>query len=245
MEKNQKDWEELQIWEDSRKIEEKEKYGIELDKANTKSQKRINFISKGLNFIIKAIKKAGIVSVIIFAIIVIFIVNLVFTSINERSNFDVEELISKQYHQELIPILKEMDKRGNGKYIFACKDNPQIVFSAQKDKRSLKEDYLDNCHKYYFDKWDSDYKKDFIIDEKTVDGMLEYDMLFEINTDEDIERAVKEIKAFIASCDGHFSVAWDVFLVKGNYKTLFCDNEEKLLIDDEEMIKNIKERMPK
>ena len=237
---NKEDWQKLQQWEKQQKDEQIKKYGIDFNTIDIKDNKKVNFISKGLNFTIKTIKKAGIISLIIFLIVVAFYMYFIFKYVDSKSNFDPEELLSKQYNQELITLLEETDKRGNGKYVFACKDNSEIIFTAFKNNRSLKEDYLDNCQKYYFEKWESNHKQDFIVKEETLDGILEYAMYFDAKCYEDISKGVKEIKEFIDSCNGNYNVAWSVFITINNNRNnmiLPFDNIDKLSMNLDDIIK--------
>ena len=115
---NKDEWKELEQWEENRKIENKEKFGLDFNKINMKKkEKRMNIFAKVLN----TIGKTGLVVFTLISLILAFsvfmLINVNFSNIKTRANIDVEIVLDK-YHIKAKIIEKEIDEHENGKYIF-------------------------------------------------------------------------------------------------------------------------------
>ena len=135
------------------------------------------------------------------------------------------------YNIKIKELSSETDEKGNGKYTFILKNNKNIIFTALKNKGEASNDFLENCHKYCFENWDSEYKNSFIINEKLVDGLLNYSMYIEINSYSDIDDAMKKIGEFVIYSEDYFYPIWKIYLKKENliiypYTTLYMSHEE-------------------
>ena len=115
---NKDEWKELEQWEENRKIENKEKFGLDFNKINMKKkEKRMNIFAKVLN----TIGKTGLVVFTLISLILAFsvfmLINVNFSNIKTRANIDVEIVLDK-YHIKAKIIVNEIDEHENGKYIF-------------------------------------------------------------------------------------------------------------------------------
>ena len=117
-------------------------------------------------------------------------------------------------------------------------DNNEIQFTAIRRFGNLSEDYMDNCHKYYFDKWENESKSNFVVNENRTGDILEYDTYIKINTYEDLDKAMKNINDFVSYCGKNFSASWRIYLKKGDY-IIYPYQQEG--ITKEEASKNAKE----
>ncbi len=129
---NKDEWKELEQWEENRKIENKEKFGLDFNKINMKKkEKRMNIFAKVLN----TIGKTGLVVFTLISLILAFsvfmLINVNFSNIKTRANIDVEIVLDK-YHIKAKIIEKEIDEHENGKYIFELKNNKEIKFTVIK-----------------------------------------------------------------------------------------------------------------
>lgn len=215
---NKKDWEELERWNENRIESQKEKFGIEYDKYNnfeTKVQmEKIDKVVKGLNITGKSLK---IFAILIFAVVIfllLFSVYINFSSLKERTNVSVVGTIENMYNIKIKSISQDTDDKENGTYRFELAENNEIKFTAIKNSGNLAEDFLDNYHKYLFDKWNSPNKKYFIVEENITDGILNYDTHLIVNNYDDVEKAVNIINEFVDFCGTKFYPSWQLYLQK-------------------------------
>lgn len=215
---NEREWKELEEWKQMREIEEKEKWGMPYESLDIKSG------TKKVDKIVKGIRVTGGVFIIFMTLIValgIFMVITIFTipfsTIKSRTNIDVIKTIENMYSVKVNIISKNVDENENGIYKLELNNNKRIQFIAIKNFGSLKEDFSDNCHKYYFEKWESDKKNSFIISEKRLEEMLEYDTYIKIDTYKELERAMDIINEFVEYCKDDFKANWKIYLMKGDY----------------------------
>lgn len=91
------------------------------------------------------------------------------------------------YNIKLKIISQDIDEKENGTYKFEFEENNEIKFTAIKKLDNLIQDFFDNYHKYYFDKWESTNKEKFI--QKNISNeILDYTIYLVINSYEDIEK---------------------------------------------------------
>lgn len=91
-----------------------------------------------------------------------------------------------------------MKKNINGEYFFELKKFPQIKFKSIKNFGSEINDFEAQFHKYLFEKWNSEYKKEFKIEERiTENGLLEYNTYIEIKTYDELIKAIEMIIEFL------------------------------------------------
>ena len=215
---NDKDWEELEKWNENRIQQERKKYKIDYDKINKrKEKKKVEHVVKGLkitgNFL-----KAIIIIVIIIGIYKVSIISYVnFKNMRRNVDFSVIESIENMYNVKTKIVSQDIvDEKGNGVYKLELEDNSEIKFTAIQETRKGKEDFLDNSHKYYFDKWNSPNKKYFIVNENTENEILDYSTYIEINSYEDLEKSTNMIIEFAEFCGPKFYPSWNIYLEKDN-----------------------------
>ncbi len=218
MNNNENDWKKIDEWNEKRKQDEKEKFGVNFAEIDSKRRhKGVNKIVKGMKIAGKTIKFGGIITIIIVIAIVVLILGLIISNINARTNVKAEKTIEEMYNTKIDLVSKEVDDKENGKYFFKVSNNSEIQFIAIKKYGNLSEDYLDNCHKYYFEKWQSKEKEIFIVNQNKIGDVLDYDTYIIINTYEELEDAMKNINNFVDFCGENFSTAWRIYIKKGNY----------------------------
>lgn len=195
---NKDEWKELEQWEENRKIENKEKFGLDFNKINIKKkEKHMNIFAKVLN----TIGRTGIVVFTLISLLLAFsvfmIINVNFSNIKTRANIDVEFVLDK-YHIKAKIIEKEIDQHENGKYIFELRNNKEIKFVAIKKWGALSEDFEANYQKYIFDSWDADIKTNFKIKENIDEnGLLNYENFIVIENEEELSKATEYLIAFL------------------------------------------------
>ena len=198
---NKEDWEELEKWQERRKEEQMEKFRVDFSEiAKKREYKGVNTIVKGMKIAGKTIKIGEIIS-----------------NINAKTNIKPKKTIENMYNTEVDLIYQDIDEKENGKYVFKVSNNNEIKFTAIRKFGSLSEDYSDNCHKYYFERWESKEKENFIITENKTEDILDYDTYIEIDSYEELEKAMDIINNFVNYCGNNFSANWRIYLKKGNY----------------------------
>ena len=218
---NKKDWEELEKWNEM----QKEKLGITYNNLTSKEQvRKVNTIVKGLNITGKTLK---ILAIMIFTI-TIFLIALMayihFHNLKEATNVSVVQSIENMYNVQIKMISQDIDENENGIYKFELETNKEIKFTAIKNFGSLTEDFLDNCHKYHFNKWESPNKDCFIVEETIKDDILNYDTHLIINNYDDIEKNVNIINEFVDFCGTEFYPSWQIYLKKQNTRIIPYDH---------------------
>lgn len=216
--KNNEDWEELEKW--SKKQEDKyiKDYGVDISKVNLNKQtKRMNIFAKFVGAIYKLIKYSFITIVILAFCGGLGYAYMQFDNFGRLFDVgDVEKNIKKEYNIKIREISKETDEKGNGKYVFTLKDNKNIIFTAFKNGANSSNDLMENCHKYYFEKWDSQYKDSFKINEEINNDLLSYSTYIEINCYQDIDNAMNKMNEFVEYSKEYFYPMWKIYLKKDN-----------------------------
>lgn len=213
------DWKELEFWDESRKETEKEKYGyIQNYSENEQQRKKVDKVVQGMKVTGKTLKFVFFIIVAIIIGIVALLLYINISNMNFRKNIDVIQTMETMYQIEIDTVSKNVDEENNGTYYLQLKNNPEIKFIATKEKSVMKEDFLANCHKYYFEHWNSPNKKYFEIVEEEKNGFLNYETYIEIDNYDDIEPMVKIINEFMNfSSDMYSSCAWKIYLKKDDY----------------------------
>lgn len=212
---NENDWKELEEWELQRKLQEKEKLGIDLDKIDIpKQEKKINKLVKRLKFTGKVSKYFAFTLFILFGFAIFSYIILNFSNIRARVNVDIEQSLKNIYNVNIEVVAKDVDEKGNGKYIFKAINNNDIQFTAIKNFGSLTQDYPARSHKYYFELWNSGEKGNFIVNEFIDNDILTYETYINIEDVEDLEIAINEIVNFVNFCGEKFYPNWNIYLQK-------------------------------
>lgn len=215
---NKEDWEELEKWAKEKHAADIERVGLDInnfkDINNSKGIKKINILTKGMSITYK---------IIIAAMILFFILSLVYIYFwakpsFERLNVDLEGAISGKHQIELITVSKDIDKKGNGSYVFSVKGHEDIQFNATKKYGNMSENYDAICMKYYFDKWNSPLKNNFKLVEDNSMEIVFYDLYIEIFDYGQIENAVKSLYEFIEFTNENFSPSWNLYIKQENFR---------------------------
>lgn len=211
------DWEELEKWNNKRiqleSLNNPYAEDIDMDAQNKKVDRFINRL--------KVTGKVTMAFLILVLLLIIFIIGVVWDLVFAdmmKGGIEPKEAIEGMYNTSVKLVYKDVDRKKDGKYIFKLSDNPEITFTVVKKYKSLSEDYADNCHKYYFEKWTSEKKKNFVVTENKDKGILEYNTYIEINTYEDLENGISAICDFIDYSGSAFFPSWEIYLKKGEYR---------------------------
>lgn len=216
---NKNDWEELEKWEQNRIENDKSKYGVEYKKIERKSQnKKIDSLVRKLKIIENFAKVITIIISCVGFLALLIYTYFQFANLKERTDVEVKKTIENNYNVKIKIISKDVDEKENGTYRLELRDNTEIKFTAIKNYGSLTEDYLDNCQKYYFDKWISLSKQQFIINENINNGILEFETYIEINTSAELEKGMNAINEFVDYCGKNFCASWNIYLKKGEHR---------------------------
>lgn len=200
---NNNDWEELKEWDEKRKKEEIEKYGLNISNMNiNKKNKTMNRISKALNSI-------NIITICLCIFLIIFIISMISTFFGnlefKMSNYGVEKYIMEKYNLEITIFAKR--REANKNYIIFqmhTNDDENIEFSVIKKYNNYTDDYVMQRHKYYFNLWTSLNEVKFTVKEKEEKGLLiKYEIYLEENT--------LDIIDFKNFCGNNFMNEWKIY----------------------------------
>lgn len=208
---SKKDWEELEKWDRENKQDEIINYGVDFSKINEKKERKTTKkYVKGVRIAEKTLKTIGITIVVLLTIYLILLACFWYHNMKIIYDINAKKTVESMYNIKVKIISKELDDRGNGKFIFETKGDPQIQFVAIKRFGSLGEDFADRTQKYYFDKWNGESKKDFKVCEVTKDDILSYATYIENFTD--IDTALNEMFEFVDFCNSQYVKYFDIFI---------------------------------
>ncbi len=195
---NKKDWEELEKWAENEKLNNIEKYKVDIGNIDMQQKtKGVNVVVKFLNGIFKTTKVAFIVVGIIIALSVFTVVKVNVSRFKSSVDVDINS-IANMHNIKVKVISQETEDNGNGTYIFALKKKPEIQFKAIKEYGKLTEDFEANYQKYVFNNWNSSVKEKFEVEEKrTEEGILHYSNYVIADNTEEVEEAVEYIIEFL------------------------------------------------
>jgi len=213
---NKDDWDELEKWNTQRIINEKENAKFYFEEFN--KNKKVDTFVKGLKISGSVMKLITFIIILIVVFISATLVNVHLSNLRGKITIDVVSTIQNMYSTKVKIISKDIDKEDDGVYRLQVKKNKEIQFTAIKDGNSLKEDYLDRNHKYYFNKWNSANKDKFKTNEIVNNEILEYETYIEISSYEEIEDVVNAIFEFEDFCGDKYFPLWNIYLMKENKK---------------------------
>ncbi len=218
--KNNEDWKELENWAENEKQKNIEKYGLDFEEVNTekKRKKMIKFAN-----IMDTTTIVGIILLVIVGLLVAFIIGFIlymqFYNLKQKYDADINSIFA-MYDIKTKLVSKDVDDDGNGKYIYELNKNKNIKFTVIKHNGDLYNDYIAHCLKYYFEKWQSNSKESFIVEESlTEQGLLQYSAHIEIGSFKDIEDAANKINELVQFSGDIFHSSWDLYLSKGESRT--------------------------
>ena len=201
------DWEELEQWNELREEERKNRFG-EYPEGFQKN-KKIDRLAKSMDITIKVIRG------IFFAIIALALLAYILYMVDQK--VDVEGTIENLYKVKTEIVDKNLDKNGSGTYKLETKGKDNIRFTVIKQGTMLKDDFSDNCQKYYFDLWNSPKKELFTVNENYDGEILNYETYIEVNNEDEIEKGVEALSDLTEFCGNQdFYQTWNIYLcVKG------------------------------
>lgn len=201
------DWDELEQWNSLREEEQKNRFGKYPEEF--KKNKKIDRLAKSMDITIKVIRG------IFFAIIALALLAYILYMVDQK--VDVEGTIENLYRVKTEIVDKNLDKNGSGTYKLETKGEDNIRFTVVKSGKNLRDDFSDNCQKYYFDLWDSPKKELFSVNE-TYDGeILNYETYIEVNNEDEIKEGIEALSDLTEFCGNQdFYQTWNIYLsVKG------------------------------
>lgn len=200
---NNSDWKELEEWDEKRKKDEIEKYGLNISNMN------INKKNKTMNRILKALKSINIITICLFIFLIILITSMISTYFGNLSfrmaNYGVEKYVMEKYNLDITIFSKRREPNKNYMILkMHTNDNENIEFSVMKKYNKYIDDYVMQRHKYYFNLWTSLNEVKFKIKEKEENGLLvTYEIYLQENTNDIIE--------FKNFCGENFMNEWKIY----------------------------------
>lgn len=234
---DKKDLEELEKWK-KQKMNYIETYGVDIFHEK-KKKKSTKVLEKLFNFLYKVAK--AILIILIFVIIIVTITGLIlyYQYIDSKLHVDPVETISNMYNKNVKIVSKNIDEDRNGTYILTTKENPDIEFNAYVQWNSLKQDYSDRCHKYYYEKWQNEDKGMLKTSEYTEENnILTYEQYIEIENNEQLEKAVNLIYELKEFAGKDFFPDWNIYIIAENQR-MYLFNSANLT--REEILKRMQE----
>ena len=210
---NKSDWEELEEWDEKRKKDEIEKYGLNISNIN------INKMNKIMNRILKVMKSFKVIAILLLIFLVILIISMISTYFGNFSfkmaDYEVEKYILEKYNLDVTIFHKKREPNKN--YILFemyTNDSENIEFTVIKKYNKFTDDYITRRHKYYFNMWESSNESHFKIKEKEENGLLtNYETYLEGNLEN-----TNDINDFYNFCGDNFMREWEIYVYKYNRK---------------------------
>jgi len=210
--KNKEDWDKLEEWQRQKNEEKQERFG-----EATKKQKKVKPQSFWGKFK-EGIDNSSITMLdLIVCIVGIIVVAFVWSGLAKRfnTNQNIEEDLERDFQTGMFLVSKETDEKGNGKYIFSLDENTDIKFNVIKENGRLSNDFKNRKFKYYFEKWESDKKEKFIIEENEQEkGILNYTVIYPIEKYEELEIAINDMHEFIDYVGNARESSWQYYVRK-------------------------------
>jgi len=175
------------------------------------------------DFMDRFAKVAGIIAKIIIGFIIlvygIFFVYVFgnFATIKEQTNPDVGRYLKKQYNCNFVIKPKNVDEKGNGKYIAYNKKNKNIVFEIEKNKTQITDNYMTEVIRFYL----ANKMSDYYLDEYKITRENDKAVCFNINSLDELNKVVDFIyeinKRTMKELKGYSNVTGFVMIRYGAY----------------------------
>lgn len=240
---DKEDLEKIEKWK-KQKMNYVETYGVDIfnEKEKNKEQK---ILEKSWNLFYRIAKITLIILCFIIVIGTFIGLYLYYDDLDKKLHVDPIETISGMYNKHVQVISKNVDKDRNGTYILTIEENRDIKFNAIVNWNSMKDDYSEQCQKYYYNKWQHKDKEKLITEEDNEDGILIFNQYVIINDYSQIEESINLMYDFIASAGEIFFPDWNLYLLIDNshiypFSSLNVDKESALKYS-QEAFNNIKE----
>lgn len=240
---DKKDLDELNKLEFEAEQEQFEKYGMDLRKVDRKAvAKKSRKLAKFLKRIGYLLNSTAIVFFVLVIVGLLLFLCFLWANLYEKSNINVQKQMEAQYNVKLELVGKETSGRAeNGYYYFQTKDAPYIKFTANKFYGSFSTDFLDQSIKYYFESWNSDNKKYFVVDESINDNILNYEVYLDFKKCKDIDEVAEIFVEFVTFCGDGYKPYWDVYIQLDENSNNRIYPYISMNTTHEEAIKNVKD----
>lgn len=233
---NKKDWEELEKWNTQRIINEKEKSKFYFDEFS--KSKNVDTFVKVLKISGNVLKMITFIIILIVLLILLILIKDFLSNLKGKISIDVVSTIQNMYGTKVKVISKNVNKEEDGIYRLQVKQE-NIQFNAIKQGSSLKEDFLDRIHKYYFENWNSTNKGKFKVKEEINNEIMEYDTYIEITNYGEIENVVNAIFEFEEFCEVKYFRMWNIYVIINGKNVFPYTNSISTRENVIEYIKNI------
>lgn len=192
---------EIKEWQEKRKQEQIEKYGVDLSSidisSNEQHRKKLELFSKIFSFSFKTFSIANMcigITVVIFAFVFIYALFSILAPKN------VLKSLKEEYRGEKFIVVEDFGAKNSsqrGLYLVSPKDEPNIIFKMYNTTKVRSDnDYSAHRVKYYFENCeDKELIQNFNIEEESVeyDGVefLHYSILSSVDNYDEIEQKVR------------------------------------------------------
>ena len=197
------EWEEIEKFERKEEQKKLEEYrGVDVTKEYEEilNKPKNNVRKRIILNIAKSILKILILFLIIYVAYNFYtLFTVILSNITNVHNVDVEESIETSTNIKIDLISENIDKNElKEEYYFKIEKFPQIQFKAVKNYGIEKNDLSANLHKYLFGNWDNQNKSKFqIYENRTKEGLLEYETYININTYDELQEGTNLIIEFL------------------------------------------------
>lgn len=203
---NKKDWKEIEESEEKRSSNIVGKFGFNIDEYSK------SIFSK--DSMLKRKKRKRIIKIIIFIIFCIVIFSQFYSThsklkenlINKTLNF-----MENSYGEKIEIVKKKIYWGGEGFYTMKINKIPELEIHSVIEKDDIGTDLGSRYYKYFFEKWDDDAKKKFVVKEYYEDGiyknkimkdwMYNFYTYIEVNNYDEFLNAIEDIIKFIEYMD--------------------------------------------
>ena len=218
----------------------------ELEKMiQIKNNKKIQKAKK----VIKITMKTTLILIISIMILILIICVWIYdTIVASRYRINIKESIENKYSTKVKCIYKDIGLNKNGIYIFKLKENPDIKIHVIKKFGRTEEDGVERYCKYYFEKWEDEYKSKFkvkegfrestLYPEKSKEWLLSYNICIDINSYQELIKSTEAIIRLIKYSKNSL-VAIYIPLILDGEKIYPCN---KYPITEEEIRESAKEQ---
>lgn len=211
------EWNEIEKKYMSREEEIKQEYGTDITKMEETNKKSLKRIDK-LTHILTIVGKIFLIIMIILVIFIILIVWSIWKYNKDQVDIDAIKTIESMYNKKFDIISKEIDNNDNEIYKMRTKGQEKIEFTIIKKNRTCNDDYTNNCLKYYFERWNSESKKNFISEESENQGLIKYNIYAKIENLNQIDDVVNKYNEFKEYAKEYYYEDWGIWIEKEEWK---------------------------
>lgn len=232
----------IEQWQQKRKQEQIEKYGIDLSSvdisSNEKHRKKLELFSRIFSF---SFKTFSFVNICIGIAVVVFAFVLIYALFSILAPKNVLKSLKTEFRGEKFVIVEDFgaeDTKSRGLYMVSPKIEPNITFKMYNTtKVRCDNDYSDHRVKYYFENCENkELTSNFYVEEGTIEydkiDFLHYTVLTRVDNYNEIEEKVRNtyklIEYFLSKNDKMFEA---IFIENPSLNYHFyirCDTQDTL-----------------